>query len=43
LTITVTKSAGLGDEPRGIFEELGKVSLVDVVLPTRSGVEIHRR
>ena len=37
------KWAGLGDEPRRIFEELGKISLVDVVLPTRSGVEIRRR
>lgn len=39
----MTKAAGLGDEPRRIFEELGKISLVDVVLPTRSGVEIRRR
>jgi transposase len=39
----MTKSAGLGDEPRRIFEELGKINLVDVVLPTRSGVEIRRR
>jgi len=39
----MTKSAGLGDEPRRVFEELGKISLVDVVLPTRSGVEIRRR
>ena len=39
----MTKAAGLGDEPRRIFEELGKIRLVDVVLPTRSGVEIRRR
>ena len=39
----MTKSAGLGDEPRRIFEEIGKISVVDVVLPTRSGVEIRRR
>ena len=39
----MTKSAGLGDEPRRILEELGKISLVDVVLPTRNGVEIRRR
>ncbi len=39
----MTKSAGLGDEPRRIFEELGKISVVDVVLPTRSGVDIRRR
>ena len=39
----MAKAAGLGDEPRRIFEELGKISLVDVVLPTRSGVDIRRR
>jgi transposase len=39
----MTKAAGLGDEPRRIFEELGKIRLVDVVLPTRSGAEIRRR
>jgi len=39
----MTKAGGLGDEPRRIFEELGKISLVDVVLPTRSGVDIRRR
>jgi len=39
----MTKAAGLGDEPRRIFEELGKISLIDVVLPTRKGPEIRRR
>ena len=39
----MAQAAGLGDEPRRIFEELGKISLVDVVLPTRSGPEIRRR
>ena len=39
----MAKAGGLGDEPRRIFEELGKISLVDVVLPTRNGPEIHRR
>ena len=39
----MTKAAGLGDEPRRIFDELGKISLVDVVLPTRNGPEIRRR
>jgi transposase len=39
----MTKAAGLGDEPRRIFDELGKISLVDVVLPTREGPEIRRR
>jgi transposase len=36
-------AGGLGDEPRRIFEELGKISLVDVVLPTLTGPEIRRR
>ena len=39
----MTKAASLGDEPRRIFEELGKISLIDVVLPTRNGPEIRRR
>ncbi len=44
-----SRAAGLGDEPRRIFEELGKINLVDVVLPTRQKptrqkpVEIRRR
>jgi transposase len=35
--------AGLGHEPRRVFEELGKIQLVDVILPTRQGTEIRRR
>jgi hypothetical protein len=35
--------AGLGHEPRRLFEEFGKIQLVDVVLPTRQGTEIRRR
>ena len=35
--------AGLGQEPRRVFEELAKVQLVDVVLPTRQGTEIRKR
>ena len=35
--------AGLGDEPRKIFAELGQISLVDVVLPTRAGISIRKR
>jgi len=34
---------GLGDEPRRLFDELGKIRLVDVILPTRNGKEIKRR
>jgi transposase len=37
------RSAGLGDEPRRILEELSKVRVVDVVLPTRRGIEIRKR
>lgn len=37
------RSAGLGSEPRRVFAELGKISVVDVVLPTRTGVEIRKR
>ena len=35
--------AGLGHEPRRVFEELGKIRLVDVVLPTRQRTEIRKR
>jgi len=37
------QQAGLGHEPRRVFEELGRIQLVDVVLPTRQGAEIRRR
>jgi transposase len=37
------RRAGLGDESRRVFEELGEIELVDVVLPTRRGPEIRRR
>ncbi len=39
----LTCRAGLGDEPRRIFDELGTISLVDVILPTRNGPSIRRR
>ena len=39
----LVQSAGLGDEPRRVLDELSKINMVDVVLPTRSGVEIRRR
>ncbi len=35
--------AGLGNEPRKVFEELAEITLVDVLLPTRSGVTIRKR
>jgi hypothetical protein len=34
---------GLGNEPRKVFEELAEITLVDVVLPTRTGVTIRKR
>jgi len=33
----------LGDEPRRVLNELSKINLVDVVLPTSAGVEIRKR
>ena len=35
--------AGLGNEPRRVLEELQDIRVVDVVLPTRTGVEIRKR
>ena len=35
--------AGLGHEPRRVFEELSAIQLVDVILPTRQGVTIRKR
>jgi transposase len=37
------KAAGIGDEPRRVFAELGKIRVVDVVLPNRTDHEIRRR
>jgi transposase len=37
------QAAGLGDCPRKVFDELSQLRMVDVVLPTRQGVEIRRR
>jgi transposase len=39
----MVSAAGLGDEPRRVLDELSKINMVDVVLPTRCGVEIRRR
>ncbi len=35
--------AGLGDEPRRVLEELSEIRLVEVILPTRDGIEIRKR
>ena len=37
------RRAGLGDEPRRVLDDLSRIKLVDVVLPTRDGPEIRRR
>ena len=36
-------AAGLGDEPRRVFSELGRIRAVDVLLPTRTGIIIRKR
>ena len=38
-----TLEAGLGDEPRKVLEEMGRIGVVDVVLPTSEGNEIRKR
>jgi transposase len=35
--------AGLGHEPRRVLDELADIRIVDVVLPTRQGIDIRRR
>ncbi|MBP1624225.1 MAG: Transposase [Acidobacteria bacterium] len=35
--------AGLGNEPRKVFEELKEISLVDVLLPTREGITLRKQ
>jgi hypothetical protein len=37
------QTSGLGDEPRKVFEEIADISLVDVVLPTKKGIQIRKR
>lgn len=37
------KGAGLGDEPRKVFDEIAQIKVVDVVMPTRGGVTIRKR
>jgi hypothetical protein len=35
--------AGLGSEPRRVLDELGELRMIDVILPTRGGIEIRKR
>ena len=37
------RQVGLGDKPRQVFCELSEIALVDVLLPTRNGVTLHKR
>ncbi|MBI4333483.1 MAG: IS1634 family transposase [Chloroflexi bacterium] len=37
------KAAGLGNEPRKVFDEIAQIKVVDVVMPTKSGVTIRKR
>jgi transposase len=37
------KRAGLGNEPRKVFDEIAQIKVVDVVMPTRQGTVIRRR
>jgi transposase len=37
------QQAGLGNEPRRVLAELSELRMMDVVLPTRSGIEIRKR
>jgi len=40
---TLCEKAGLGDEPRRVLDELSQIRSIDVVLPTRDGIEIRKR
>jgi transposase len=37
------RQAGLGDEPRKVFDEIAAITQVDVILPTRKGITIRKR
>jgi len=37
------KRAGLGNEPRKVFDEIAQIKVVDVVIPTKQGTVITRR
>ena len=37
------RRAGLGDEPRKVFDEIAQIKVVDVVMPTRQGITITNR
>ena len=37
------KRAGLGHEPRKVFDEIAQIKVVDVVMPTKQGTVIRKR
>ena len=37
------KRAGLGNEPRQVFDEIAQIKVVDVIMPTKQGTVITRR
>jgi transposase len=37
------RGAGIGDEPRRVFDEIAQIRVVDVVMPTRQGPVIRKR
>jgi hypothetical protein len=37
------QKAGLDNEPRRVLEELDNLRMMDVILPTRSGIDIRKR
>ena len=39
----LVSAAGLGDEPRKVFDEIAQIHMVDVVMPTSAGPAIRRR
>jgi transposase len=39
----ICKRAGLGNEPRQVFDEIAQIKVVDVIMPTKQGVVITKR
>jgi transposase len=37
------KKAGLGNEPRQVFDETAQIKVVDVIMPTKQGTVITKR
>ncbi len=39
----MAKRAGLGNEPRKIFDEIAQIKVVDIVMPTKQGTTLRKR